>query len=105
MAQHLFGPNGFIYADEDKNGNVAIMWAGLPYYCFNRRDTLAQNIGIALLAAIGLARKDIQRLFVVSRSTVKRILSVWRASGTEGLKDYHQGAPSLVTQIKEFVID
>ena len=105
MAQHLFGPNGFIDAEEDQNGTVTIMWAGLPYYAFNREDTLARNFGVALLASIGLARKDVQRLFLVSRSTVKRILSIWRTSGTDGLKDYHQGAPALGTQIKELVIE
>ena len=81
------------------------MGAGLPYYRFNPEDTLAKNIGIGVLAAIGVARKDIQRLFGVSRSTVKRIQSIWRSSGAEGLKDYHQGAPGLDGGMKEFVIE
>jgi len=105
MAQRLFGPNGFIDARQNEDGTVTITWADLPYYNFNPDDTLARNIGIALLASIGVARKDVQRLFGVSRSTVKRILSIWRASGAEGLKDYHQGAPGLDTQIRQFVID
>jgi len=105
MAQLLFGPNGFIHADEAKDGTVTIMWAGLPYYRFNPQNTLAKNIGVAVLAAIGVARKDIQRLFGVSRSTVKRIHAIWMSHGTEGLKDYHQGAPALDGGIKELVIE
>jgi len=105
MAQQLFGPNGFIHADEDEDGTLTIMWAGRPYYSFNPQDTLAKNIGIALLAAIGVARKDVQRLFGVSRSTVKRILSIWKRGGARGLDNYHQGAPGLDGGIREFVID
>jgi len=104
MSQRLFGPNGFVYAEEQPDGTVTIMWAGLPYYTFHRDNTVEKNIGIALLAAIGLARRDIQRLFAVSRATVKRILAIWRTGGIEGLKDYRPGARSLDAEVKEFVI-
>ena len=105
MSQRLFGPNGFVDAEEQPDGTVTILWAGLPYYAFHRGNSLEKNIGIALLAAIGLARRDIQRLFAVSRATVKRILAIWRTAGIEGLKDYRPGAPSLDAELKEFVID
>src|SRR4030042_3469620 len=105
MPQRLVGRSGFIHAEEQQGGPVPIMWAGLPHYRCNPEDAVAKNIGIALLAGIGVARKDIQRLFGVSRSTVKRIQSIWRSTGAEGLKDYHQGAPGLDGGIKEFVIE
>jgi hypothetical protein len=104
MAQMLFGPNGFIHADEDKNGNVTIMWAAKPYYSFSRTDHFAKNLGIYLLASIKVRHKDIQRLFAVSGKTVKRILALIKKNGFQALTDYRPGAPELDQKIKDFVI-
>ena len=87
MVQTLFGPNGFIHADEDENGIVTIMWAGKPYYSFSRTDHFAKNLGICLLASLRVRHKDIQRLFGVSGKTVKRILALVKKDGLQALAD------------------
>jgi len=95
MAQTLFGPNGFIHADEDENGNVTILWAGIPYYSFNRTNHYAKNLGIWLLASLRVRHQDIQRLFGVSGKTIKRVLALIKKDGFEALTDYRRGAPEL----------
>ena len=104
MAQTLFGPNGFIHAVEDENGNVTIMWAGKPYYSFSRTDHFAKNLGISLLASLRVRHKDIQRLFGVSGKTIKRVLALIKKNGLRALTDYRPGAPELDQKIKGFVI-
>ena len=104
MAQTLFGPNGFIHADEDENGNVTIMWAGKPYYSFSRTDHFAKNLGICLLASLRVRHKDIQRLFGVSGMTIKRILALTKKKGLQALSDYRRGAPELDRKLRDFVI-
>src|SRR3990172_9043082 len=104
MAQTLFGPNGFIHADEDENGTVTIMWAGQPYYSFSRTDHFAKNLGIYLLASLRVRHKDIQRLFGVSGKTIKRILALIRKDGLQALSGYRPGAPELDQKMKDFVI-
>ena len=104
MAQTLFGPNGFIHAVEDENGNVTIMWAGKPYYSFSRTDHFAKNLGISLLASLRVRHKDIQRLFGVSGKTIKRVLALIKKNGLRALSDYRPGAPELDQKIKDFVI-
>jgi len=81
MGETLFGPNGFVHADEDENGNVTIMWAGKPYYSFSRTDHFARNLGICLLASQGVRHKDIQRLFGVSGMTIKQVLAPIKKKG------------------------
>ena len=104
MVQTLFGPNGFIHADEDENGNVTIMWAGNPYYSFSRTDHFAKNLGISLLASLRVRHKDIQRLFGVSGMTIKRVLALIKKNGLRALTDYRPGAPGLDQKIRDFVI-
>jgi len=104
MVQTLFGPNGFIHADEDENGIVTIMWAGKPYYSFSRTDHFAKNLGICLLASLRVRHKDIQRLFGVSGKTVKRILALVKKDGLQALADYRRGAPEVDRKLKDFVI-
>ena len=104
MVQTLFGPNGFIHADEDENGTVTIMWAGQPYYSFSRTDHFAKNLGIYLLASLRVRHKDIQRLFGVSGKTIKRILALIRKDGLQALSGYRPGAPELDQKMKDFVI-
>lgn len=91
-------------AQEDENNNVTIMWAGLPYYCFHRDDHFAKNLGIALLDALGVAQRDIQRLFKVGRNTITRVASVYRQKGADGLIGYKQGPEALAQQIQDFVV-
>jgi hypothetical protein len=91
-------------AQEDENHNVTIMWAGLPYYCFNRDEHFAKNLGIALLDALGVAQRDIQRLFKVGRNTITRVASLYRQKGANGLIGYKQGPEALPQEIQDFVV-
>lgn len=104
MVQTLFGPNGFIHADENENGIVTILWAGRPYYSFDRTDHYAKNLGIWLLASLRVRHQDIQRLFGVSGKTIKRVLALIKKDGLQALTDYRRGAPELDRQIRDFVI-
>src|SRR4030042_507974 len=105
MVQTLFGPNGFIHADEDENGNVTIMWAGKPYYSCSRSAHFAKNLGISLLASLRVRHKDIQRLFGVSGKTIKRILALIKKNGLRALSDYRPGAPEVDQKIRDVVIE
>ena len=91
-------------AQEDENNNVTIMWACLPYYCFHREDRFKKNLGIALLESLGVAQKDIQRLFKVGRNTITRIASLYGTKGPDGLIGYQQGPKPLEKEIQDFVI-
>ena len=76
MSQLLFGPNGSIDYQEDENANVTIFWAGRDYYFFNREDSLAKNIGIAIMASIGVFQKTLCEIFGEGRNTVTRIKKI-----------------------------
>ncbi len=91
-------------AREDENQNVTVMWAGAPYYSFSRDDHLAKNLGIVLLDALGVAQRDIQRLFKVGRNTITRIASLYRQKGVAGLVGYKQGPEALPQEIQDFVV-
>ncbi len=91
-------------AQEDENHNVTIMWAGLPYYCFNRDDHFAKNLGIAVLDALGVGQRDIQRLFKVGRNTITRVASLYMREGANGLIGYKQGPEALPQEIQDFVV-
>ena len=105
MAQRLLGPNGFVQAVQYDDGTVVIYWGGNYYYSFKHNDTFTKNFGNYLLAAQDLARKDIQRVFKVSRCTIMRILALVRSKGIDALKEYTPGAPSVDAKIKEFVCE
>ena len=105
MAQRLLGPNGFVQAVEEDNGTIVIYWAGNRFYSFHPEDAFSKNFGIYLLAAQNIARRDIQRIFKVGPSTIKRILALVRSSGTKALRDYVKGAPCIEAKIKEFVCE
>src|SRR3972149_1292776 len=105
MAQRLLGPNGFIQAVQENDGTFVIYWAGNRFYSFHPEDAFGKNFGIYLLAAQNIARTDIQRIFKVGRSTIKRILTLVRSSGTNALRDYVKGAPCVEAKIKEFVCE
>ena len=89
---------------EDEDHNVTIMWAGIPYYCFNREDHFSKNLGIVLLDSLGVAQKDIQRLFGVGRNTITRVAALFKQTGAEGLVDYKQGRQGLPQEIQDFVV-
>jgi hypothetical protein len=80
------------------------MWAGNPYYSFNRDDHFSKNLGIVLLDSLGVAQKDIQRLFGVGRNTITRVAALFRQKGAEGLVDYKQGRQGLPQEIEDFVV-
>src|SRR4030042_3803407 len=105
MAQRLLGPNGFLQAMKEDDGTIAIYWAGNRFYSFHPKDAFAKNFGIYLLAVQNTARKDIQRIFKVGRSTIKRIVALVRSSGTNALKEYIKGAPCVDDKIKEFICE
>ena len=105
MAQRLLGPNGFVQAVQEDDGNVVIYWAGNYFYSFNQSDAFAKNLGVYLLAAQNLARRDIRRIFKVSRCTIMRILALVRAEGINALIEYTKGAPCIDDKIKEFVCE
>ena len=105
MAQRLLGPNGFVQALEEVDGTIVIYWAGSRFYSFHPEDAFSKNFGIYLLAAQNIARRDIQRIFKVGPTTIKRILALVRSSGTKALRDYVKGAPSVDAKIKEFVCE
>src|SRR5271157_3695189 len=105
MAQRLLGPNGFVQAVEEDDGTIVIYWAGNRFYSFHPEDAFSKNLGIYLLAAQNIARRDIQRIFKVAPITIKRILALVRSSGIKALRDYVKGAPSVDAQIKEFVCE
>jgi len=104
MIQTLFGPNGFIHYQEDENENVTIFWAGKAYYFFNREDTFAKNVGIAIMASIGVLQKALCEIFRVSRRTVIRIKKIYDTQGLEGLKDYRKGPVGIEKDLKDFII-
>ena len=104
MIQQLFGPNGFIHYQEDENGYVTIFWAGKAYYFFNREDTFAKNVGIAIMASIGVLQKKLCEIFRVSRRTVVRIKIIYDTQGVEALKDYRKGPVGIEKDLKDFII-
>ena len=105
MAQRLLGPNGFVQAEEEDDGTIVIYWAGNRFYSFHPEDAFSKNLGIYLLAAQNIARRDIQRIFKVAPTTIKRILKLVRSSGIKALRDYVKGAPPVDAKIKEFVCE
>ncbi len=105
MAQRLLGPNGFVQAVEENDGTIVIYWAGNLFYSFHAEDAFAKNFGIYLMGAQNIAREDIQRIFKVGGSTIKRILALVRSSGTNALREYVKGAPRVEAKIKEFVCE
>ena len=104
MIQQLFGPNGFIHYQEDENENVTIFWAGKAYYFFNREDIFAKNVGIAIMASIGVLQKTLCEIFRVSRRTVIRIKKIYSTQGLEALKDYRKGPVGIEKDLKDFII-
>jgi len=103
--QLLLGPNGLVCYTEDENRNVQILWGGRVFYSFNRKDTFAGNLGIALLANLGVLKKTISEMFRVNRRTVKRVHEVYRREGVEGLKEYRKGPQRVEEGLKAFVIE
>jgi len=65
---------------------------------------LANKIGVAILANIGVLRSTICEFFQVSRRTITNILEIYKSEGVEGLKDYKQGPASIEDELKQFVI-
>lgn len=104
MMKQLFGPNGFIHYQEDENENVTIFWAGKAYYFFNREDTFAKNVGIAIMASIGVLQKTLCEIFRVNRRTVIRIKNIYNTEGLEALKDYRKGPVGIEKDLKDFII-
>ncbi|MCK4830016.1 hypothetical protein KA005_80600, partial [bacterium] len=104
MMKQLFGPNGFIHYQEDENENVTIFWAGKAYYFFNREDTFAKNVGIAIMASIGVLQQTLCEIFRVNRRTVIRIKNIYNTEGLEALKDYRKGPVGIEKDLKDFII-
>ena len=100
----LFGPNGFVNHQETEDANVTIFWAGKSFYFFNREDTLAKNIGIAIMASIGVFQNTICEIFRVGRNTITRIKNIYTANGLEGLQGYRQGPQRVEEELKDFIV-
>jgi len=93
--QQLLGPNGLVYAVNGENNEVHILWGGRLYYSFHRDNTLEKNLGIVILARLGVAQRTISEFFDVERHTVHNLLSVYDKDGLEGLREYKAGRPGV----------
>lgn len=102
--QQLLGPNGLIYAVNGENNEVHILWGGRLYYSFHRDNTLEKNLGVVILARLGVAQRTISEFFDVERHTVHNLLSVYDTDGLEGLREYKAGRPGVAAELRRFVI-
>ena len=102
--QHWLGPNELLFYTEDTEGNVDIFWGGRLYYSFNRNDLFEKNLGIAMLANIGVHRKTICDVYKISRRTITNILAIYKSEGVEGLRDYRPGPAAIEEELRAYVI-
>jgi len=104
IVQQLLGPNGLIYYVEDENKIINILWGGRIFYSFSRFDTFAKNLGIALLANLGVLQKTICDIFKVKRRTVTRIIKIYQEEGVEGIRNYKKGPQKVEEELVSYVI-
>lgn len=102
--QELLGPNGLIYAVNGENDGVNILWGGRRYYSFHRSNSFEKNLGIAILARLGVVQQTIAELFAVERHTVRNILSIYDKEGLAGLQAYKVGRRGVGPELQSFVI-
>jgi len=102
--QELLGPNGLIYAVNGENDEVNILWGGRLYYSFHRNNSFEKNLGIAILARLGVVQQTIGELFAVERHTVGNILSIYDKEGLAGLQEYKVGRRGVGPELQSFVI-
>ena len=102
--QELLGPNGLIYAVNGENDEVNILWGGRLYCTFHRSNSFEKNLGIAILARLGVVQQTIAELFAVERHTVRNILSIYDKEGLAGLQAYKVGRRGVAPELQSFVI-
>jgi transposase len=100
--QELLGPNGLIYAVNGENDEVHILWGGRLYYTFHRSNSFEKNLGIAILARLGVVQQTIADLFAVERHTVRNILSIYDKEGLAGLQAYKVGRRGVGSELQSF---
>lgn len=105
IIQQLLGPNGLIASVKDTvQCCVSILWGGRIFYTYDPKNIFAKNLGIAMLAKLGVLKKTLSEIFEVERHTVGRIYKIYQEEGVEGLKDYKKGPKQTNDDLKAFII-
>jgi len=102
--QELLGPNGLIFAVNGVNDEVHILWGGRLYYSYHKNNSFEKNLGIAILARLGVLQQTISDFFGVERHTVRNILSIYDKEGLEGLQNYKVGRRGVQPELRSFMI-